>query len=523
MNRSNFEADFKNLTQVEILQKCKDLKTQKLELEIFLSQSSQQSLFANISSSDFLLISKILQNEDYPTEVQSSCEITLKQNMLKAIYKADIQNLISFQGGLQRLKEKLSKLKIIYENYRLLETKPQEEILSIIFLIKSQLKGFEAEDLHKKLFKHLNKKIEKHYKAILDFYKDKILKKYYNISPNCLKIEIESLDQLTKGLPSDFTDFRKIFLQEIQEKVLERMKIEINPEYLEITKINTLKNPKQMFFTIFQIDFETYHTELPQDDTNIEGFSLIIENFFDICFTNIDLFENFKENDDDNHIKDLFEKSFFEFMKILNIKLFEKNNRIKLSQKIKELEILYKSFDYFKKEFHSYFENIHYDEISERNRLNLLDFKLFLCQSLTKIKQNTNDKELYLILNERVKGQIELLEKQYGFLEVDIYKEEENKRIFYSFLYYFQLILEVLNIFDDEITEKNGLFYHLVISVLNITQKGIDKFSKFCYSSQNIRDPSVFQVIFNLNRDITRMETKFLNKLTLKTENSINN
>ncbi len=446
-------------------------------------------------------MTKLLQKEEEFDGVELDgphYTIALKQKLIKAFRNIDTRKMNNMQIGLESLREKLQKLKFLYENYRSLSKQNQEEnpinVLSTIFLIKNHLKDFDAEYCQTKLFKNLNKKLEKFYEKQITIFKTKTLKEFYQLN------------------------FKRLFFNEITHILLERMKIEINQDHIKMTNFNYEKKSNEKDgFCFEKIEFENFNEKFPKDESDFDFFSLMIEKFFEIHFNNLHLFKKLKDNEDSELIKATFMRKILEFLKILNIKIFEKENRMKLALKIKELESFYNSYDYFNKEFYSYFENVQYDEIFERNKCELLEFKTDLCELLENIKNYPMQKQHYIDLNEKVKNQIESLEKKYHF-KLDITKEQENNKLFFSFFFYFLLILELIQIFDEEIETKNQLFYNSLISILNLTQNGLNKLCEFFLNLNNVKEQSFLNAIFNLNKIIINIESNFLNKLNFQAE-----
>ena len=506
----------------KITEKYNNLKQQKNELEKYLADSPN-SLFANIHPNEMI---HILKNEEENKNFllnESINPIAQKQHLLKAFNKMDIQKIKNIQSKLEVFREKLHKLKLLYEDYKILEIQAKDgnfiNILSRISLIKNQMEAFEQDYSQTKLFKHLKKKIEKYYQDQIKIFKIN-MKNFYTLYEDYIEFNPINIETFLNEIPLEFLDFRQVLFKEIQLLLMDKMEIQIFQDHFQINNLKYEYFAEESLFPIKLIIFETINQNFPNDEKDFHIFSELIERFFEIYFNNIKLFDILKGNEDENNLKDYFLQKLLEFLKIVNIKIFAKENRIKLAKKIKELESKFNSFAYFKKEFFSYFENIQYAEISEKNKFELLDFKNCFCEILKNIKKS-NERNHYIELNEKVANQIECLERKYQF-KLDIAKEEENKILFFSFLYFFQLILELIKIFEDEMEEKDSMFYNSLISILNITGNGLNKFCEFFISTNDMKDKIYLNPIFKLNRIITTMETNFLNKLSLETEISIN-
>lgn len=536
-----FEEDFRNfsfskfeegLFSARITEKCKELNHQKTQLEKYLNDSSQICFLPYNNLINMIPIINEIHKQGNKNEIiihdnfDVTCNIQLKQELIKALSKVEVGKISHIVDGTIKVKEKILKIKSLYETYQKLRfhiSKNQDfEILDTISMIKKELNAFGKEDLEKKLFKHLiNKNNEEFENQLLNF-KTKKIKDFVDNKENTLQIDHFKLREFFEKIPTDFKEFKLIFIEEINNILLDKMKIEISQQSFKITKFISEKNDnhegKILNFSILK--FEEYQENFPANENLIEKFLLCIEKFFNAILENIEIFKDFPENLR-KEAREIFSKKIYEFLKALNLKIYQKKNRESMSNKIKEIELQTNSIDFFKKHFYDFFENAQYDEISVKNKINLLEFKNILFEIMKKIKKEHTEKQLYILLNEKVKTHIESLEDHYLHMEFDKEKQEENKKIFNSFLNYFQLILELMIIFDEEMNEKKVLFYNCMISVLNLTQAGLNKLTQFFLNNTKVKENSFFSMLFKLNKTITNMEIKYLNKMSLMPENSI--
>lgn len=530
-----FEEDFKNfslsssndsLFSSKINEKCFKLNEQKVELERFLSDRSNECLLKDINYADLIPIVNEFHTKENKEEIliinENSSQIQSRQKLLKILDKIKEDKFISAKETIEKLRERLQKIQGLFQNYNILkkqlELKNEHEIIMILFTLKQELQEFTKEDLKYKLFKHLKKKIDHEYENQLENFKKNKINEFYSLENDVLKIEVCKSEFFFGIIPTNFKEFKTVFNQKILEILLEKMKIVINQDFYEFTKL-IIQNTEEKTLSIIQ--FEYYKEQIPTNENEIENFVICIQNFFTHFFGNIEVISKFQEEDSDD-VKENLKKIILEFLKTINLRIYQKSNKILLSNKIKEIETKCNSNDYFKRKFHNDFENIQYDEISVKNRLNLLEFKDILLDIMKKIKKEQKKKELFRSLNEKVRVHIESLEKHYAQIEIDYQKHEENTKIFHSFLNYFQLILELMSIFDEEMQENSAIFYNCMISILNLAQNGLNKLISFFINKNEEKENSFFKMVFHLTKKITNMETKYLNKISTLPETSIN-
>jgi len=532
-----FEEFYKNFSSVDpshkldfstkIKTQCHNLKKQQAELENYLGESSPNSLFANINLNDLIMISKQLEkDEDFDDYDNTDFKLPLKQKLLKVFHRIDAQKILNLQSGLEIFRRKINNLKILFGNYKSLDSEtPNEKIkssmLSKIALIQTKIKDFDNEDLQTKLFKHLNKKLDLYYDLQLKNFQAKMMNLLYDLKDDSLAFETDKIEDFFEKIPAEFHEFKHFFLMKITGLLYEKLKVSISPEFFEITALKCQESEKiNNFLPFSSLKFEKLRYFFPKEENDLGEYQAFIEDFFRIVFENIAILNKFPEKETQKQ-KDYFIEQILEFLKTLNLKIFEKQNRVRLSQKIKDLETIYQSYEYFNRDFHNYFENIQNSEIYEGNKTNLLEFKNSLCEIFKKIKNEPLQKENYLEIFEKTKSQIESLEKQYYLFEIETNKvkdSENNKnyKIFFLFLSYFLLILELMKIFEEDMHEISSLFYHSWISLLNLIQIGINKLSGVLISELGIKDRKVLNAIFNLNKTTAMLEIRYRTKLQIE-------
>lgn len=515
-----------------IIEKCKILNHQKSQLEKYLNDSSPHCFLPYNNVMNMVPIINEIHKQENKNEIfvhdnsDTSSSIQSKQELLKALSKIEVDKISHIVSGTLKVKEKILKIQKLYQTYQILRSHISKdqyfEILQTISLMRKELYEIGKEDLEKKLFKHLTSKVNEEFEKQLKYFKTIKIKEFLFNGEDYLQINHSEFTQFCERIPTEFGEFKIIFMEEIKGILLEKMKIHISQERFQITKFISEKNEniEGKLLKFSALKFEECENKFPVNENFIEDFFLCIEKFFNALFQNIEIFKDFSQQIL-GEMREIFSKKIYEFLKILNLKIYQKKNRELMSIRIKEIELQANSIDFFQKHFHNFFENAQYNEISVKNKINLLEFKNILFEIMKKIKKEHTEKQLYILLNEKVKTHIESLEDHYLHMEFDNEKQDENKKIFNSFLNYFQLILELMIIFDEEMNEKKVLFYNCMISVLNLTQGGLNKLTQFFLTHTKVRENSFFSMLFKLNKTITNMEVKYLNKMSLMPESSI--
>ena len=504
---------------------CDILKRQKSELENCLGDGTNNSLFANINLNDLTEISKQLENnEDFTKYENSEFKLPLKQKLLKVLSKLDSQKIANIQSGLENFRQKINILKVLFTTYKSIENNDQINEVSLLeklAFIHNRMKEFSIEDLQTKIFKHLRKKMDFYHDLQMKKFQTKTIQQLYEINNDSIIFHHEKIENFFKNVPKEFQEFETFFMMKIQGSLLEKIKTSIFQDSVEIAllKPESEKNETNDSLPFSKLKFEKSQLFFPKEENTFEEYFSSIEEFFRIFFENITILNKFPLHDVKTQ-KDYFITQMLDFLKTLNMKILDKQNRFKLTQKIKELEVNYKSHDYFNRDFHTFFENIQNTEIFESSKANLLEFKNSLCGIFKKIKNDPFQKSNYLEIFEKVKLQIESLEKLYYFFEIETAKDAEStqndNKIYFLFLGYFSLILELMKIFEEEMNQINSLFYHSWISLLNLTQTGVNKFAGVLIAELKIKDRNLLNSLYNLNKIMANLDLQYRTKLEIE-------